>query len=168
MVVLFLALSMLAAPAAAEPATLSSEAMTSSSEATITYTLQNTGKSSSGYVIDILEIPSGYRFVEQSSERGVWKNSTKVWFFQSVDSGEAVSASITIKEAKSTNETPTIVANVVDNEGKQDTSQVTIETTETGSEEGTVADLPVNIILVALLSAVVILLVAILIQLRNS
>jgi hypothetical protein len=166
--VVALALLLLVAPALAAPASLSSETTTSGAEATVTYTLENTGENSSGYVIDIVEMPDGYRFVEQSSERGVWKNSTKVWFFQSVDGGSTVTASMTVRAASGEAGSPLVVANAVDDEGKRDSTEVTLQATVPGGEGGGPLDaLPVSPTVI-LLSVIVVLLLAILaVQLRG-
>jgi uncharacterized repeat protein (TIGR01451 family) len=64
---------------------------------TVTTTVTNEGENgSSGVVVDA-RVPDGWTVAERDDDGGTWRSSTREWLWLSVDSGESVSPSVTLR-----------------------------------------------------------------------
>lgn len=117
---------------AAEPATTSSsgsQSATPGGTATVSFTLTNDGDATSGYILDV-SLPAGWTVVEQTSDGGSWQSSDYDWLWQSVESGESVTASVTVRVPRDeTADSYTVEAAAKSSAGTEDTTtrSITVE-----------------------------------------
>ena len=119
--------AVVAAPAAGQTMTISSDTSTSDGDTTVTYTITNTGQNATAGVIDLQNLPDDVRIVSQQSGDGYWKNSSREWFFQSIEPGGTASVTVTLRRETADDDPVRLEAFAVTHEGKQDTVQNSID-----------------------------------------
>jgi hypothetical protein len=133
----------LAMAVSAEPAALSAEndgPAEPGDNVTVSYSLENTGESDSGYILDVQSIPDGWTVVEHSDDGGTWKESDTRWLYQTIEPGETKNPSVTLEiPAGESDGQYTIEGEAKDNETVRDrtSTTVTVESRSTATPTST-------------------------------
>jgi PGF-CTERM protein len=129
-------------PVGAEPATLSvsgPDTANAGETVTISYTVRNTGGNSGGYILDV-SIPEGWDVEDHTDDGGTWQGDEYDWLWQTIESGESVSPSVTLSIPESTEgDTVTITAVVKSADGVEARANRTVainSSDEDGSRGG--------------------------------
>lgn len=91
-------LALLPSGVVAAPATASSNGPDTAGPGdtvTISVTLTNTGNNPGGYIANV-SVPDGWSVDDQVDDGAIWNDGDRAWLWQSIDSGDSVTPSITM------------------------------------------------------------------------
>jgi PGF-CTERM protein len=74
--------------------TVSADDATAGENATVSYTVENTGDEPVAVVLDVTDVPEGWTVQAHADDGGNWRQDGK-WLFQTVEAGDSVEPSVT-------------------------------------------------------------------------
>jgi hypothetical protein len=136
--VVLLALALVAAPATADPATVTIDAPSSAQHGetvTVSLNVTNTGENATGYLVNV-SLPEGWTVANHADDGGRWQADDTEWVFLSIDPGDSRQPALDLTVPSDTADgTADFTASVTDGKSVRDIAiaDVTVESGDSGS-----------------------------------